>query len=106
MQNAGSIVALYADYYLAFRTSQEGWLLELDQTTNQPLLYRTQDAGIHWNVLHPIGLPSFNGVVLSLQFLTSTTGWLVTNDDSGTTHLLQTNDAGQHWLVLHPLLNN
>lgn len=106
VQNAGSSVALYADYFLTFRTQKEGWLLELDPTTNQPLLYRTQDAGIHWNVLHPIGLQAFNGVVLSLQFLTSTTGWLVTNDDSGTTHFMQTNDAGQHWLVVYPLLNN
>lgn len=105
VQNSGSNVAIYADYFLTFRTLKEGWLLELDQNTNQPLLYLTQDEGIHWSAFHPIGLQSFNGVVLDLKFLTSTTGWLVTNSDSGNTTLYQTNDAGQHWYALHPILS-
>ncbi len=73
----------------AFINAQTGWVISAGQ------LIFTADGGASWSRLPVAFSPS--ETVISLNFISETTGWLVTQNENFVTNLYQTSDGGYSW---------
>lgn len=78
-----------------FSDPSHGWV------TDGHTLNATSDSGLHWTAL-PIN-SIFSGVQ-SLNFVSSTTGWAISQTTSSSPHLLKTVDGGTSWTMLSPII--
>lgn len=78
-----------------FADANHGW------ATDGTALISTSDGGQHWTLLPASS--AFQGVT-SLNFVSSTTGWAISEPPSGVLALLKTTDGGHTWAVVTPTL--
>lgn len=83
------------DVRTSFTSATQGW------AADDAALFVTSDGGQHWSQLP--GNPYF-GTIESLNFVSNTTGWLLSQTTSGSLVLLKTVDGGQTWTVMAPTL--
>jgi len=79
----------------AFSDVNHGW------ATNGTALFATTNGGQHWTQLPASS--AFQGVA-SLDFVSNTTGWAISEPASGALALLKTTDGGQTWTAITPTL--
>lgn len=75
----------------AFANAQNGWLVSNNQ------LIATADGGASWSRLPVSFSPS--ETVITMNFISATTGWLVTQNENSVTNLYQTTDGGYSWMA-------
>lgn len=80
---------------IVFADAQHGWL------TDGTNLFATSDGAAHWRPLP--ASEAFHDVV-SLNFVSNTTGWAISTPANGPLALLKTTDGGQTWNVITPTL--
>jgi hypothetical protein len=90
---------------LSFLNAQEGWSVGFDGISRY-VIHHTSTSGLKWDVFSPAGLTQANAdqVLLSLTFITNTTGWLIIQDGQGNDNLFQTTTSGHTWYALHPVI--
>ena len=97
-----STIPLYS-----FLNAQEGWSFGFD-TQGQYAIIHTSTGGLTWHTFQPTGLiptQADTQVLISMQFINSTTGWLIIQDAQGNHDLFQTNTGGHNWRQLQPVIN-
>lgn len=84
---------VWQDVRTCFTSVTQGW------AADDAALFATNDGGQHWTQL-----PSnpYFGTIESLNFVSNTTGWLLSQTTSGALVLLKTGDGGQTWKVMDP----
>jgi photosystem II stability/assembly factor-like uncharacterized protein len=95
----GSPEPIFADstglpVYVGFSDAQHGWVVAMISTSanfSTGILFQTSDAGATWQQLQmPVGGP--------VEFINSTTGWLASSGQQGTSDKFYvTSDGGQSW---------
>lgn len=93
------------NFISSFVNAQEGWNFEFDGQDHYAILH-TSNGGLSWNSFRPSGLIPANAdtqVLENIQFINTTTGWLIIQDDQGNLNLFQTNTGGRYWHALQPV---
>lgn len=72
-----------------FSDADHGWAIDT------AALFATSDGGQHWKKLSTN--LDFNNLVVSLHFISTTIGWVLSDTPSGDALLLKTEDGGQTW---------
>ncbi len=83
------------DRLISFTDANHGW------ATDGTTLFSTSDGGQHWTQLPASSV--FHDVT-SLNVVSPTTGWAISQPASGALILLKTTDGGQTWTVVTPIL--
>jgi photosystem II stability/assembly factor-like uncharacterized protein len=81
-----------------FTDAQSGWLWQGSIYQPPDMLVITHDGGQHWTSSHP-SLPAGYSV-FQVQFVSSSTGWLLAKKGSGPPALFQTLDGGKTWRLI------
>lgn len=83
------------DRLISFSDANHGW------ATDGASLFSTSDGGQHWTRLP--ASTAFHDVT-SLNVVSPTTGWAISQPASGALILLKTTDGGQTWTAVTPIL--
>jgi len=90
---------------LSFLNARAACSFGFDGTGNY-IMHQTSDGGLTWKKFQPTGLipaDADNMVLLDLDFINSTTGWLTLKDAQDNVHLFQTTNGGHTWSALNPV---
>ena len=89
----------------SFLNARVAWGFGFDGAGNY-VMHQTSDGGLTWKKFQPTGLipaDAYNMVLLDLDFINSTTGWLTLKDAQDNVHLFQTTNGGHTWSALNPV---